>query len=91
MCIGPVYSRYTIDKLTPLISTIVGVFIVLVGTVIGTFLGTFTVAGPVIMAILIDLGNQAANIALRSAIYRIDHRSRNRVNTAYMLVCMLRP
>lgn len=85
MCLGPIYSRYIIDKLTPLLSTIMGLFIEIIGVIIGVSTGTFTVAGPIIMAILVDLGNQASNIALRSAIYQIDARSRNRVNTAYMV------
>lgn len=52
---------------------------------IGTFIGTFTVAGPVIEALVIDLGNQACNIANRTAINDINPKARNRVNTCYML------
>lgn len=65
---GPVYSRLVIDKIQPLYSCLIGIGIELTGVAIGTFTGTFTVAGPIIEAIAIDLGNQACNIANRTAI-----------------------
>ncbi|ROV87729.1 hypothetical protein VMCG_10594 [Cytospora schulzeri] len=85
ICWGPVYSRYIIDKIQPLYSCLLGISIEIVGVAIGTFIGTFTVAGPVIEALVIDLGNQACNIANRTAINDINPKARNRVNTCYML------
>jgi H+/Cl- antiporter ClcA len=85
ICWGPAYSRWVIDKIQPLYSNLIGISIELVGVIIGTFIGTFTVAGPIIMAVVIDLGNQAINIANRSAIYTINPKARNRINTAYMV------
>ncbi|KAK2613086.1 hypothetical protein N8I77_000015 [Diaporthe amygdali] len=82
---GPVYSRLVIDKIQPLYSCLIGIGIELTGVAIGTFTGTFTVAGPIIEAIAIDLGNQACNIANRTAINDINPKARNRVNTCYML------
>lgn len=82
---GPIYSRILIDKIQPLYSCLIGITIELVGVAIGTFIGTFTVAGPVIEAVVIDLGNNACNIANRTAINDINPKARNRVNTCYML------
>lgn len=85
ICWGPVYSRIIIDKIQPLYSSVIGLTIELAGVIVGTFIGDFTVAGPVIQAVVIDLGNQACNIANRTAIYHIQPKARNRVNTCYML------
>ncbi|KAL6719004.1 hypothetical protein ACLMJK_003239 [Lecanora helva] len=85
MCFGPLYSRHVIDKIVPLYSTIIGELICLTGIIIGTYTGTFTVAGPIIQAFLIDLGLQSSQIANRTAIYAIEPKARNRVNTAYMV------
>jgi hypothetical protein len=57
----------------------------LTGVLIGTYTGTFTVAGPIIQAFAIDLGLQTSQIANRSAIYAIEPKARNRVNTAFMV------
>lgn len=83
--LAPVYSRLVIDKIQPLYSCLIGIGIELTGVAIGTFIGTFTVAGPILEAITIDLGSQACNIANRTAINDINPKARNRVNTCYML------
>lgn len=83
--LGPVYSRLVIDKIQPLYSCLFGIGIELAGVVVGTFIGTFTVAGPIIEAITIDLGSQACNIANRANINDINPKARNRVNTCYMI------
>jgi len=85
MCFGPPYSRLVIDKIVPLYSVILGELICLTGITIGTYTGTFTIAGPIIQAFCIDLGLQTSQIANRTAIYAIEPKARNRVNTAYML------
>ncbi|KAI9798175.1 MAG: hypothetical protein M1833_004924 [Piccolia ochrophora] len=85
LSIGPVYSRFVIDRYVPLFSVFLGEIFCLVGVVVGTYTGNFTVAGPIIQAIGIDLGLQTAQIANRSAIYSIEPTARNRVNTAYMV------
>ena len=87
MCFGPPYSRLVIDKIVPIYSVILGELICLTGIIIGTYTGKFTVAGPVIQAFCIDLGLQTSQIANRTAIYAIEPKARNRVNTAYM-VCV---
>ncbi|KAK5139405.1 hypothetical protein LTR04_003609 [Oleoguttula sp. CCFEE 6159] len=85
MFLGPVYARVIIDRFVPLFSVILGEGICLIGVVIGTYTGSFTVAGPVIQAFFNDLGLQTSQIANRSAIYAIEPKARNRVNTAFMV------
>ena len=79
----PIYSR-VIDRFIPLFSIISSQLIVLTGVIVGTCIGTFTVAGPILQAVGIDIGIQTAQIANRSSIFSINPKARNRVNTAYM-------
>lgn len=85
MCFGPLYARFVTDRFVPLFSVIVGDLFCLVGVVISTYTGTFTVAGPIIQAILNDFGLQTAQVANRSAIYSINAKARNRINVSFML------
>jgi predicted MFS family arabinose efflux permease len=85
MCFGPLYSRVIIDRFVPFYSVVLGVCYVLIGNLVGTFVGRTSVAGPIIQAFAIDLGGQTSQIANRSAIYSIEPKARNRVNTAFML------
>jgi predicted MFS family arabinose efflux permease len=85
MFFGPVYARLVTDRFVPLFSVIVGDIFCLTGIVISTYTGTFTVAGPVIQALLNDFGMQTAQIANRSGIYAIEPKARNRVNVSFML------
>lgn len=85
MFFGPPYSRLVIDRFVPLFSVIIGEFICITGIAIGTYTGTFTIAGPIIQAFMIDIGLQTSQIANRTAIYAIEPKARNRVNTAYMV------
>ncbi|KAI3558105.1 major facilitator superfamily transporter [Colletotrichum abscissum] len=87
ICGGPVYGRLIMDRYVPWLSSVLGQTVILIGCIIGAFTGTFTVAGPVIQAICIDMGIQTAQTANRTAIYTINPKARNRVNTAYM-VCV---
>ncbi|TLD10930.1 hypothetical protein PgNI_05893 [Pyricularia grisea] len=82
---GPAFGRLVLDKLVALVPAICGIMINLVGVTIGTFTGTFTLAGPIVQAIFIDVSNQTCNTALRMAIFNIDPKARNRVNVAYMI------
>ncbi|KAI0439333.1 MFS general substrate transporter [Xylaria telfairii] len=84
--LAPIWSRIT-DRYPPLFSSIAGVSFELVGIIIGTFIGTFTVAGPIIQAIIMDTGSNFAHTANRSNIYSLDPKARNRVNTVYMVFC----
>jgi predicted MFS family arabinose efflux permease len=89
ICGGPIYGRYITDRYVPLFSSILGQIMTLIGVVIGTFAGSFTVAGPVLYAIGIDVGIQTAQVANRAAIFSINPKARNRVNTAYMVLAFV--
>ncbi|KAF4988543.1 hypothetical protein FDECE_14992 [Fusarium decemcellulare] len=78
-----------IDRFVPLLSTIAGQILALIGTIIGTFISTTTVAGPIVQAIGIDIGVQTAQVANRAAIFNINPKARNRVNTAYMALAFV--
>ncbi|KAK7421954.1 hypothetical protein QQX98_001949 [Neonectria punicea] len=84
----PIIGRL-IDRFVPLLSTLSGQIMALIGTTIGTFISTFTIAGPIIQAIGIDIGVQTAQVANRAAIFNINPKARNRVNTAYMACAFL--
>jgi hypothetical protein len=85
MTLGPFYSKVIIDSFVPLFSVILGLLYCITGVIIGTYTGNFTVAGPIIQAFALDLGIQTSQIANRSAIYAIEPKARNRVNTAFMV------
>ncbi|KAF2198339.1 MFS general substrate transporter [Delitschia confertaspora ATCC 74209] len=85
MIFGPIYARTVTDRFVPHLSVLVGEAVCLLGICLGTYLGPFTVAGPVLQALLLDFGMQTAQIANRSAIYAIEPKARNRVNTAFMV------
>lgn len=82
---GPIYARTVMEKHQPLFSIIVGELFCLTGICIGTYTGKHTVAGPIIQAAFIDIGLQTSQIANRTAIYAVEPKGRNRVNTAYMV------
>jgi MFS family permease len=85
MFLGPLYSRYMIDKFVPQLSILVSLSILIIGVSIGTYIGTFSVAGPIIQAALQDFGLQMTQIANRTAIYSVAPKARNRINTGYMI------
>lgn len=82
---GPFFARKFVDKHHPLLSIIIGELVCLVAVIVGTASGRVTVAGPIIQALLIDLGVQTSQIANRTAVYGVEPKGRNRVNTAYMV------
>lgn len=89
MCCGPVYARYVTDRFVPLFTVILGMFWCMLGICLGTYLGETTVAGPILQAIFLDFGMQTSQIANRSAIFTIEPKGRNRVNTAFMIFTFL--
>jgi predicted MFS family arabinose efflux permease len=82
---GPFFARSFTDKHHHLFSVILGELICLIGVVVGTYTGRISIVGPVIQALGIDIGIQTAVIANRAAIYGVEPKGRNRVNTAYMV------
>jgi predicted MFS family arabinose efflux permease len=85
MLISPIYARTVTDHFVPHFSVLFGLSCSLLGICLGTYTGSFTVAGPVLQALLMDFGNQTAQIANRSSIYSIEPKRRNGVNTAFMV------
>ncbi|CAI4217112.1 unnamed protein product [Parascedosporium putredinis] len=74
------------DRYVPWLSSLLGLIIAFCGITISTFTGNSTIAGPVIQAVAVDVGIQMAQTANRTAIYTIDPKARNRLNTAYMVM-----
>jgi len=85
MLVSPVYARLVTDRFVPHFSVLFGLSCSLIGVCLGTYIGPFSVAGPVMQALLLDFGNQTAQIANRSSIYSIEPKRRNGVNTAFMV------
>ena len=85
MTFAPLYARFVMEKHQPLFSILVGESMCMLGICVGTYTGLHTVAGPVIQAVFLDLGLQLSQIANRTAIYAVEPKRRNRVNTAYMV------
>lgn len=90
LLLGPLFGKFIIGPLkVPLYSVTVGTTLSLTGVLLGTFLGTFTIAGPVIEAILLDAGLIVTFIANRLSIEGIEPGAANRVNTAFMIIMHL--
>jgi predicted MFS family arabinose efflux permease len=89
MLLGPPISRFFVDRFHHQLSVIIGESICVVSNAIGAYMGKITVAGPVIQALGMDIGIQTAQIANRTAIYAIDSKAQNRINTAYMVSVFL--
>ncbi|KAI0155384.1 MFS general substrate transporter [Hypoxylon sp. FL1284] len=85
VALAPVWSRLITDRFVFLFSVVLGLAFELIGIVISTFIGSFTVAGPIIHAIMMDSGTNFSHTANRSNVYNLDPKARNRVNTAYMV------
>ncbi|CAK7210001.1 hypothetical protein SCUCBS95973_000643 [Sporothrix curviconia] len=83
--INPNLVHYLLKHFHAINASVVGLAIALVGIVIGTFVGTFSLAGPVIMGIFIDLGLILCQTACRTQLVPIEPRARNRVNTIFMV------
>lgn len=84
--LGPLWSRLITDRFVPLFSVVLGLSFEFVGIVIGTFIGSWTVAGPIVQAVMMDTGANMAHTANRTNVYNhLDPKKRNRVNTAYMV------
>jgi predicted MFS family arabinose efflux permease len=86
MVLGPLYAKYLVQPHAPWFSVLIGTIVGVIGITIGTYTGKFTVAGPIIQALVLDANMQLTQIANRSAIYAIEPTGRNRVNTAFMLM-----
>ncbi|KFA47969.1 hypothetical protein S40293_09072 [Stachybotrys chartarum IBT 40293] len=73
-----------VDRFEAFLSILLALVLCLVTTIVGTFTGTFTLAGPIVQGIGGDVGYQAVQVASRAAVFAINPKARNRLNTAYM-------
>lgn len=90
LLLGPLFARTIVQPLrAPLLSATVGVTFSLISIVLGTFLGPFTVAGPVLQAILLDAGLMILQVSNRMQIHGIEPGAANKVNTAFVVVLYL--
>ncbi|KAL4809845.1 major facilitator superfamily domain-containing protein [Aspergillus unguis] len=87
MIFNPIFSRFIIDKYITQLSITISMLTAMSGIAIGAYTGKITLAGPILHAALLDFGNQATMIANRAAIYGVNPKARNRVNTGYMVGC----
>jgi predicted MFS family arabinose efflux permease len=85
MGFGPFFARHFIDRFHTHASALFGMIFCLVGIAVGAYIGTFTVAGPILQAIVFDFGQQITQIANRTAIFAVAPKASNRINTAYMV------
>jgi predicted MFS family arabinose efflux permease len=82
---GPVYGRLLTDRIMPWYSTVGGIVMSMSSGALSVGISTFSVAGPIIHAFGLDIGQQISQVANRTAIFGINPKARNRINTAYML------
>ncbi|EGP89334.1 putative major facilitator superfamily transporter [Zymoseptoria tritici IPO323] len=85
MLCSPFYAKLVIDRFVPLFTVLLGIGWCLIGITLGTYTGTFTVAGPILQAWFGDFGMQTSQISLRSSIFTVEPKARNRTNTAFMV------
>ncbi len=83
--INPVLSHRIADRYHPFYSLLIGLFLALTGVVVGTFVGTFSLAGPIIMGLLVDMGMIMSQTACRTMLVVVEPQARNRVNTVFMV------
>ena len=79
-------SAKHLDRFVSLVPVIIAMTFALICIAISTGISTFTVAGPVIHILGLDLALQVNQVACRAAVFRIDPKAKNRLNTAYMAI-----
>ncbi|CAK7231561.1 hypothetical protein SBRCBS47491_007973 [Sporothrix bragantina] len=85
--INPNLVHFLLKHVHAIWASVIGLSIALVGILIGTFVGTFSLAGPIVMGVLIDMGLILVQTACRTQLVPIEPHARNRVNTVFMLTC----
>ncbi|KAI1175683.1 MFS general substrate transporter [Nemania sp. FL0916] len=88
--ISPVFFNTLISRvLTARIHThgtiLIALTLTLATVLVGTFVGTFSLAGPILWALLGDLGVNTTIVANRMAISTVDRTAHNAVNSVYMI------
>ncbi|KAI0870842.1 major facilitator superfamily domain-containing protein [Hypoxylon argillaceum] len=88
--ISPVFlnaavSRLLISRVHSHGTLLVALPLTLATVLFGTFVGTFSLAGPIVWALLGDLGVNTTIVANRMAIAGVDPSAHNAVNAVYMI------
>ncbi|KAM5523964.1 major facilitator superfamily transporter [Fusarium oxysporum f. sp. phaseoli] len=81
--INPVLSSFITDRYRPTYSAIIAIMIGIAGVLIGTFVGPFSLAGPIIQGLLVDLCLVMSQTANHAQLPAVEPSARNRVNTVY--------
>ncbi len=83
--LNPFLSHHITNRYHPTYACLLALFIALAAILVGTFIGTFSLAGPVVMGIFIDLGLIMSQTACRTQLVTVEPKARNRVNTVFMV------
>ncbi|KAI1743114.1 major facilitator superfamily domain-containing protein [Xylaria scruposa] len=83
--LNTVVSRLLTSRMHTHGTVLIGISTTLAAVLVGTFVGTFSLAGPIIWALLGDLGVNTTIVANRMAIARVDPTAHNAVNSVYMI------
>ncbi|KAI1110436.1 major facilitator superfamily domain-containing protein [Nemania sp. NC0429] len=84
--LNPLVSRLLVSRVHPHATLLVALPLTLAVVVTGTFVGaSLSLAGPIIWALLGDLGLNTAIVANRAAIATVDPTAHNAVNSVYMI------
>ncbi|KAI0449677.1 major facilitator superfamily domain-containing protein [Xylaria acuta] len=78
-------SRLVTARMHTHAAVTIGILGTLAAVLVGTFVGTFSLAGPIVWALLGDLGVNTTIVANRMAIAHVDPTAHNAVNSVYMI------
>ncbi|KAF9059615.1 MFS DHA1 protein [Rhodocollybia butyracea] len=84
ICMAPLAGRL-VDGLVPWMATLVAILLTIFSQIIQTFGGEISVAPIIIAIILLDIGAQATQMSLTSAIFSIAPEARSRLNSILIL------
>ncbi|KAI1303957.1 major facilitator superfamily domain-containing protein [Xylaria venustula] len=83
--LNPVISRLLTSRIHTHGTLLIALLTTLATVLIGTFVGTFSLAGPIIWALVGDLGINTVVVANRLAMSTVDTTAHNAVNSVYMI------
>ncbi|KAI1162116.1 major facilitator superfamily domain-containing protein [Nemania serpens] len=83
--LNPLVSRLLVARIHTHGTLLIALSLTLAAVVVGTFVGKFSLAGPVLWALLGDLGLNTIIVANRAAIAGVDTSAHNAVNAVYMI------
>lgn len=83
--VNPIVSHYFTNRFHPIYGCIISLIIDLIGVVISTAVGTYSLAGPILQALAVDVGLVIGQTSNRTQLVTVEPKARNRVNTVYMV------